>query len=135
MWGRALTGPVSASQLRAIFILEHSDGINLRTLAEAMDSSPPSVSRLCDRLEAMGMVERTPSPTSRREVRLHLSKTGRALVDELRARRIQELQRVLTRMPAGKRQALLQGLEAFRDAAVGELYEADAQSNEAARTA
>jgi DNA-binding MarR family transcriptional regulator len=121
LWGRAVTGPVSASQLRAMFILEQNDGINLRTLAGAMDSTPPSVSRLCDRLEAMGAIERTPSPASRREVRLHLSKSGLALMDELRARRVEELQRVLARMPSGKRQALVRGLEAFRDAAHDEL--------------
>jgi DNA-binding MarR family transcriptional regulator len=122
LWGRALTGPVSASQLRAMFILEHNDGINLRTLAGSMDSTPPSVSRLCDRLEAMGMIERSPSPASRREVRLHLSKSGHAFMAELRTRRIQELQTVMARMPSGTRQALVRGLEAFRDAAHDELH-------------
>lgn len=122
LWGRSLSGPISASQLRALFILEHNDGINLRTLAKAMDSSPPSVSRLCDRLAAMGMIDRTPSPTSRRELRLHLSKSGRALMDELRTRRVQDLEQVLARMPTGKRQELLEGLSAFRDAAQDELF-------------
>ncbi len=132
LWGRALAGPVSSSQLRAMFILEHNDGINLRTLAGTMDSTPPSVSRLCDRLEAMGMIERTPSPASRREVRLHLSKSGHAVLGELRTRRVQELQSVLARMPSGKRQALVRGLEAFRDAAYDELH---GETNGDARTA
>jgi len=66
LWGRASTAPVSASQLRVLFILEHNEGINLRTLADALGSTPPSTSRLCDRLQAVGFVERRVAVMSRR---------------------------------------------------------------------
>ncbi len=117
LWGRASTAPVSSSQLRVLLILEHNDGINLRTLAEALGSTPPSVSRLCDRLQAVGFVERTPSTTSRRELELHLSSRGSAFLRDLRSRREQELRTVIAQMPAGKRSALMDGLEAFCAAA------------------
>ncbi|MEU9408367.1 MarR family transcriptional regulator [Streptomyces sp. NPDC048281] len=113
VWGRASTAPTSASQLRVLHILEHHDGINLRTLAEFLASTPPSTSRLCDRLQAAGFVERVVSPEDRREVRLHLSARGRFFLADLRARRESELQKVLADMPAAKRVALLEGLEAF----------------------
>lgn len=117
VWGRASTAPASASQLRVLFIIEHQEGINLRTLAQSLASTPPSTSRLCDRLQAAGLVEREMSSTDRREVRLRLSSSGHAFLDDLRARREQELQAVLRLMPAAKRAALLEGLEAFCDAA------------------
>ncbi|MFJ4621656.1 MarR family transcriptional regulator [Streptomyces sp. NPDC088812] len=117
LWGRASTAPASASQLRVLLILEHHEGINLRTLADSLASTPPSTSRLCDRLQASGFVERAVSPADRREVRLRLSGRGRAFLADLRVRREQQLQAVLAVMPAARRVALLEGLEAFCDAA------------------
>ncbi|MFG3200416.1 MarR family winged helix-turn-helix transcriptional regulator [Streptomyces sp. NPDC048192] len=123
VWGRASTAPTSASQLRVLHILEHHDGINLRTLAESLASTPPSTSRLCDRLVAAGFVERAVSAEDRREVRLHLSGPGRAFLADLRARRERELRKVLADMPAGKRIALLEGLEAFCATAATQIHE------------
>ncbi|MFF9279003.1 MarR family transcriptional regulator [Streptomyces griseosporeus] len=128
VWGRASTAPTSASQLRALHILEHNDGINLRTLAEFLASTPPSTSRLCDRLHAAGFVERKMSPEDRREVRLHLSSRGRAFLADLRERRERELQKVLADMPAAQRIALLEGLESFCATAATQLHD-DAQDS------
>ncbi|WP_425586804.1 MarR family winged helix-turn-helix transcriptional regulator [Streptomyces rameus] len=128
LWGRASTAPASASQLRVLLILEHHEGINLRTLADSLASTPPSTSRLCDRLQAAGFVERVVRPADRREVRLYLSSRGRAFLDDLRARRERELQEVLTLMPAAKRAALLEGLEAFCAAAAAQIHD-DAESS------
>ena len=122
LWGRASTAPVSTSQLRVLYILEHNEGINLRTLTEALGSTPPSVSRLCDRLQAVGFVERAPSTNSRRELQLRLSARGRTFLRDLRARRERELRAVIGRMPAKQRAALLAGLESFCDTAYEELH-------------
>ncbi len=129
LWGRASTAPVSASQIRVLFILEHSDGINLRMLAEALGSTPPSTSRLCDRLQAVGFVERRTSTASRREVRLHLSRRGQSFLAGLRARREAAVQSVLAQMPVTQRTALLEGLEAFCAAASAELHEGEEASD------
>ncbi|MFF7356720.1 MarR family winged helix-turn-helix transcriptional regulator [Streptomyces filipinensis] len=123
LWGRASTAPASASQMRVLLTLEHQDGINLRTLSDALASTPPSTSRLCDRLVAAGLVERVVSAANRREVQLHLSSRGRAFLDDLRTRREQELQAVLALMPAGKRTALREGLEAFCRAAALQIHD------------
>ncbi len=128
VWGRASTAPTSASQLRVLHILEHHDGINLRTLAESLASTPSSTSRLCDRLQAAGFVERVLSAQDRREVRLRLSGRGRAFLAELRVRRERELRKVLADMPTGKRVALLEGLEAFCSAAATQIHDAAADS-------
>ncbi|MER6699515.1 MarR family winged helix-turn-helix transcriptional regulator [Streptomyces fimicarius] len=121
LWGRgqesAASGTVSPSQLRALLVIERQEGTNLRALGEALGSSAPSVSRLCDRMEAMGLLQRAPSPTSRREVELRLSPRGRALLEEYRALRAAELNAVLERMDPAALASLTEGLAAFHAAA------------------
>ncbi|WP_406281642.1 MarR family winged helix-turn-helix transcriptional regulator [Streptomyces sp. NBC_00209] len=121
LWGRgqeaAARGVVSPSQLRALLVVEQQEGSNLRSLGEALGSRAPSVSRLCDRMEAMGLVQRDPSPTSRREVELRLTLQGRELLEEYRAIRTRELTAVLERMQPSEVAALAVGLTAFRSAA------------------
>ncbi|MYY08640.1 MarR family transcriptional regulator [Streptomyces sp. SID4919] len=121
LWGRGQEATpavtVSPSQLRALLVIEQDEGTNLRALGEAIGSSPPSVSRLCDRMEAMGLVERRPSRTSRREVELRLSPRGRVLLRESRANRKREVAAVLAVMGPAALDALTEGLAAFRAAA------------------
>lgn len=111
------TSRLSNSQLRALLVVEEYDGINLRRLAGSMGVILSSASRLCDRLVAAGMLAREPSRVDRREIALHLTPVGRALLDELRADRRQRLAVVLQGMTAGGRQALLRGLREFGSAA------------------
>lgn len=124
LWGRADTAPVSSSQLRVLLALDAHENINLRTLADHLGSTPPSTSRLCDRLQAAGFVEREVCETDRREVRLRLSPHGRTFLTDLRTRREAALRDVLDQMPATARTALLTGLEAFREAAETRFHDA-----------
>lgn len=110
------TSPVSASQLRVLYSLDREEGINLRTLGEILGSAPSSVSRLCDRLQAIGFVERAPSPFSRRELELRLTGRGRAYLVELRGRREEAMCAAIAAMPAAQREALVEGLKGFRSA-------------------
>ncbi|MFJ6632367.1 MarR family winged helix-turn-helix transcriptional regulator [Streptomyces sp. NPDC091376] len=118
--GRDAASAVSASQLRVLYSLEREDGINLRTLGDVLGSAPSSASRLCDRLEAMGFVERTPSPVSRRELTLRLTAHGRAYLSELRSRREEILLAAIEAMGPASRAALLEGLNGFRNAVAAE---------------
>jgi DNA-binding MarR family transcriptional regulator len=86
-------------------------------LAEALEVVPSSASRLCDRLEATGLLRRVPDPRDRREVRLLLTSSARRLLDDLRERRRQALGEVLDRMTPAHRQDLVQALRAFATAA------------------
>jgi DNA-binding MarR family transcriptional regulator len=118
LWERSRevsAAPLSVSQLRAMFVLERAEPMNLRSLGEALDSSPPSVSRLCDRLQAVGHVERSTSAASRREVELRLSERGRAYLRDLRDRRKEHLRRLIESMPESARTALFEGLAAFQE--------------------
>ncbi|MCM2577081.1 MarR family winged helix-turn-helix transcriptional regulator [Streptomyces meridianus] len=110
------SSPVSASQLRVLYSLDRDEGINLRTLGEILGSAPSSVSRLCDRLQAIGFVERAQSPFSRRELELKLTGRGRAYLAELRARREAAMCTAIAAMPPAQREALVEGLKGFRTA-------------------
>ncbi len=68
VWGRAqesLQQPVSASQLRALLVVDKAGEINLNGLAEELGAIPSSASRLCDRLQAAGLLTRTTGRTDR----------------------------------------------------------------------
>ncbi len=106
--------PLSVSQLRAVVALDRRDGVNLRELAELLDSTPPLVSRLCDRLEAVGFLERLPSARSRRELTLRLSDRGRAYLQDLRSRRRDRVEALLAKMTPAGRDALAAGLAEYR---------------------
>jgi DNA-binding MarR family transcriptional regulator len=90
---------------------------NMSRLAEALDVVPSSASRLCDRLEATGLLRRVPDPRDRREVRLLLTPSARRLLDQLRERRRRALAEVLDRMSGPARRDLVDALQAFAEAA------------------
>ncbi|WP_410586318.1 MarR family winged helix-turn-helix transcriptional regulator [Amycolatopsis sp. lyj-23] len=106
-----------ASQFRALVVLDHHEGINLSSLAELLGTTPPLASRLCDRLQASGFVERTLSKHSGRELSLCLSDRGRAHLNRVRARRKKHIAEALAALPPETREALFAGLTAFHAAA------------------
>jgi DNA-binding MarR family transcriptional regulator len=112
--------PVPATQLRVLFVVEQSGAINLSGLASELGALLSSASRLCDRLEAAGLIVRESGQQSRREIAIRLSPDGEALLRRVRQERQEEIMKVLARMPAGARQALLTGLSEFRAASDGE---------------
>lgn len=111
------TNRLSGSQLRALLVVEQDEGINLGGLAGNLGMILSSASRLCDRLVAAGMLEREPGRADRREIALSLTSAGRALLDEVRAERRDQLSVVLARMSPASRASLLTGLQAFSAAA------------------
>src|SRR4051812_27098937 len=69
----AQTPAVPPTQLRVLLIVASAEHTNMNRLAEALDVVPSSASRLCDRLEATGLLRRVADPRDRREVRLVLT--------------------------------------------------------------
>ncbi|MEV0730244.1 MarR family transcriptional regulator [Polymorphospora sp. NPDC050346] len=108
---------VSPTQLRVLSIISSRPGTNVNRLAELLDVVPSSASRLCDRLEATGMLRRAPDPRDRREVQLSVTASARVLLQELKERRYQAVQAVLDRMPSRAQRELLLSLVAFSSAA------------------
>ncbi len=116
VWTRAqerLTPRVSASQLRALMVVAREGRINLGRLAEQLGAIPSSASRLCDRLQAAGLLAREVGAADRREVMLRLTKRGQELIEELREQRRADLGRVLRHMTPAARFGLLLALQGF----------------------
>lgn len=121
VWARAHNAPdvpVPATQLRALFVLERGP-VNISNLATELGALVSSASRLCDRLEAGGLLLRDPG-RDRREVTVRLTAEGRELLERLRGRRREELGRVLASMSSPARAALLWGLTQFTEAAAAD---------------
>ncbi|MCZ0211121.1 MarR family winged helix-turn-helix transcriptional regulator [Streptomyces achromogenes] len=122
LWAVAAQGAslrLSPHQLRALRILEAEPGLNLTALAEGMEIGPPTASRLCDRLEAAGLLERLLHPHKRREVQLVLTGRGRQVLSEVAERRSRALAVVLAGMDPAAREALSRGMRAFLTARDG----------------
>lgn len=108
---------ISPSQLRVLGVLARHGAMNLTRLAQEVGAIPSSASRLCDRLEAAGLLQRTASSDSRREIKLSLSIEGHRRLDGFATTRRGDFAEVLSRMPQGARAALLEGLQQFASAA------------------
>jgi DNA-binding MarR family transcriptional regulator len=108
---------VSPTQLRALTAVGRYGELNLSQLDEALGALPSSASRLCDRLEAAGLLARDTGRASRRAVSLRLTPEGEALLEQARTRRQEQIAQVLDAMGPAARADLAQGLAAFQRAA------------------
>ncbi|MGW1618813.1 MarR family transcriptional regulator [Streptomyces sp. NPDC002172] len=116
LWSVAAQGArvrLSPHQLRALRITEGEPGLNLTALAVRMDVGLPAASRLCDRLEAAGLLERELHPRNRRAVRLHATRQGRQALEEVACRRSRRLAVALGAMEPAEAEALGRGLRGF----------------------
>ncbi|MFI7497928.1 MarR family winged helix-turn-helix transcriptional regulator [Streptomyces sp. NPDC049687] len=102
-----------ARQLLALRTVRRRPELNLTALAEHLGIGVPTASRLCDRLEAAGLLERTVQPHNRREVRLLVTAYGRRVLADVTDRRVHRLAAVFAGMTPAQRAALEQGLYAF----------------------
>jgi DNA-binding MarR family transcriptional regulator len=104
---------VPPTQLRALQVVAERSTINLGGLAEALGMIASSASRLCDRLQAAGLLVRHTAVGDRRTVELALTGDGERLLERLREARRKDLAEVLDRMTELDRTALARGLRAF----------------------
>lgn len=111
---------VTLQQYRALVVLAQHGDLGINSFAEAMSIHPSTASRLCDRLVRRGLVDRSTSPESRREVVITLSTAGEALVSRVTDQRHSEIARIVRRIQSTDQAPLIRALEAFSDAA-GEL--------------
>ena len=102
---------VPPAQLRALLVLEKAGSLNLNQLARTLGASASAASRLCDRMQAAGLVSRDRAAASRREIVLLPSEAGRRLAEWVRGRRHAALASLLAGMTADGADALTRGLE------------------------
>jgi DNA-binding MarR family transcriptional regulator len=105
---------VSPTQLRVLTWLQANRQTNVNGLAESLGVGPSSASRLCDRLEALGLLRRVADPRDRREVQVLVTAEAEHLLSELSRYRREALDEVLARMSERAREELSRSLNAFR---------------------
>lgn len=81
---RAVGMGVTRAQWKVLFRLERQPGLRQIELADMLDIEPITLSRIVDRLEEAGFVERVADPADRRAWRLHVTVQARPLVEKLR---------------------------------------------------
>ena len=82
---RAVGMGVTRAQWKVLFRLSRQPGLRQIELADILDIEPITLSRIIDRLEEAGLVERVADPADRRAWRLHVTVRGLPLTAKLRA--------------------------------------------------
>jgi len=82
---RAASVGVTGAQWKVLFKLTLRPGLRQTDLADLLDIEPITLTRIIDRLQEAGLVERTPDPTDRRAWRLHVTEKAQPVVGKLRA--------------------------------------------------
>jgi DNA-binding MarR family transcriptional regulator len=115
---------VTLTQFRSLVVLASRGPQVMAALAEALGVTPPTASRLCDRLVRKGLIRRRADRADRRQVRVALTEAGRRMVDVVTERRRSELATLLASVPPDARRSVVEGLQLVASAA-GEVPEQD----------
>lgn len=116
LWLSALedvTPRLSPRQVLALRAARHRPELNLTALAEQLGVGLPTASRLCDRLEAAGLLQRCVRPDDRREVRLVVTARGRGFLADVTERLSVRLTDALEALPPAERARVAQALRAL----------------------
>src|SRR5438309_10350783 len=76
---------VTRAQWKVLFKLSRMPGLRQNELADLLDIEPITLSRIIDRVEEAGLVERVADPADRRAWRLHVTARAQPLIVKLRA--------------------------------------------------
>lgn len=115
---------VTLTQYRSLVIVASRGPQSIAALAEAVGVTPPTASRLCERLVRKGLVRRRTDRRDRRQVRIALTDPGRALVDAVTANRRREIAALLSSMSESEQARLVSALRQLA-ASAGEVPEQD----------
>jgi MarR family transcriptional regulator for hemolysin len=107
---RAQALGLSQAQWRALAHLARDEGLNQSALAERLEIQPITLTRLIDRMEAAGWVERRPDPTDRRAVRLFLTAQAQPVLAEMQRAAAGMLDEALRGLSVDARQNLVDTL-------------------------
>lgn len=84
---REAGGGLSPSQLSALAAVHHEGPLTLGELAEVERVAPPTVTKVVAKLEADGLVSRSPDPTDKRVSRVATTKAAERLLEEHRRKK------------------------------------------------
>jgi DNA-binding MarR family transcriptional regulator len=108
------------AQYRALVVLASRGPQRMTDLASALDVTPSTAGRMCDRLLRKGLIRRHRARADRRAVQVSITAAGREIVDQATARRRALIAGILGKLPARRQSAVATALAAFA-AAAGEI--------------
>lgn len=111
---RVRTLGMTSQQARLLLILQVNEGENQGFYAEVLEVEPISLTRMIDRMEEAGLIERRRDPTDRRAWRLFLTDRSRQLIDQVRDCLTGLEDEMLTGLDEVQRAALAGMLETIR---------------------
>jgi DNA-binding MarR family transcriptional regulator len=117
------TEQLTLTQFRALRVVADRTPVTMGKVARALALNPSSVTRACDRLVGLNLLEKAPNPLNRRETLLAPTAAGRQLVDRVDLDRRQVLAAVLRRLDPDARDAAIAAFAQFAGAV--EAYESD----------
>lgn len=112
----AVEDRVTLPQFRLLVVLSTHGSAKLVVLADRLSVNPSTAMRMIDRLIAAGLADRQINPGNRRETVLRLTREGRSLVEDVTAKRRQEITSIVERLAPEQRAALIGALTAFTEA-------------------
>jgi DNA-binding MarR family transcriptional regulator len=113
----AVDDVVTLPQLRVLVMVSSRGLLNLGAVAAGLGVHPSNATRAVDRMVGAGLLSRSDDPTDRRNLVLELTPAGQALVDKVMNERRSAIAKILDRMPASRRRALVPVLRSFAVAA------------------
>jgi len=114
---------LTITQIRVLFILRQSEGLPARALAETLQVTPPTLTRIMDRLVRDRLVTREEDPDDRRLVRHFLTDTASSAVGAIEQQTRERMDKVLSRLSIDQCDMLVEALTHL--AAASEAVEAD----------
>ena len=101
-------------QWRVIAQLEHEGELSQIAIANLIESDPMTVSRMLERMEATGLVERVPDPSDSRAKLVRLTDSAHALYGAMRKVGEKVYDEALRGVSSNQRTALMAALERMR---------------------
>jgi DNA-binding MarR family transcriptional regulator len=105
-----MTGP----QARLLLNLAVNEGENQGFYAERLDVEPISLTRMIDRMEESGLLERRRDPADRRAWRVHLTPRACEVIEQVRSHVVPLQEMLLAGLNPAQRAALASSLEVVR---------------------
>ena len=108
---------LTITQLKTLFYINFQGVTNFKKVAGALGVTPPNVTGIIDHLVERMLVSREENPSNRRMQMLSLTKTGEALLAELKERKIAHLSAILESLSLEDLTIVIKGLNILSDAA------------------
>lgn len=104
-------------QLKSLFYISRHGRVNLSGLASGIRVTPANVTGIVDRLVEQGLLIRTADADDRRVSWLTVTDKGKALINDLREGRAQEMRRILDKLTKEQLSIVARGFELVARAA------------------